>query len=175
MSNTYEGITTILVPSVALKVEVNESGSNNISIGTDYLGPCLCFIFDFVYLGKQWCVLDHYTYPKDEKGLSPDQVLALLIEYFVDTIKFHIRIKPNQQISPSTPLDNMRLLVAGGVKKESVLIRDSLSSLNANSFELKNIFNDQEHLYLAEQLIDKIMVLNVTTRALTRSEEREGK
>lgn len=51
----------------------------------------------------------------------------------------------------------------------------TLSSLNENSFKLKTILNDPDHLYLAEQLINNIIILKTVTRVLTRPEEKEGK
>ncbi len=50
-----------------------------------------------------------------------------------------------------------------------------MSSLNENSFKLKTILNDPDHLYLAEQLINNIIILKTVTRVLTRPEEKEGK
>ncbi|CAF1489768.1 unnamed protein product [Rotaria sordida] len=176
MSNTYEGITTVLVPSVEVTVNFNDSDKSTTSIGTDYLGSCICFLFDFTYCDEQICVLDHYTYPKDEKGLSPDKVLALLMKQFVSTIKDNLYLRISEQIySSATTVSNLRLLVVGGDPKESRRIRHTLSSLNANSFKLKAILNDPEHLYLAEQLINKIILLKSATRSLTGREEREGK
>jgi hypothetical protein len=126
MSNTYEGITTILVPSVDVNVDLNTSDSSTTTIGTDYLGSCICFLFDFILKGKPMCVLDHYTYSKDEKDLSPEKVLALFMENFVDAIKYHLNLEPLQQISSSTTIiSNVRLLVVGGDPRQSRLIRNT--------------------------------------------------
>lgn len=180
MSIKYEGISTILVPFVDVKVDLNDSGKSTTTIGTDYLGPCICFLFDFMYQKQNLCILDHYTFSQDENDLSTAEVLALLMDYFLEIFaKFDIKIWDNIESSSSSSiitenLSDIKLLVIGGDPKESRRIFNALSSLNANSFE-KNINNNEESLYLAKNLINNITILKPVSRMLSEKEERRGK
>ena len=177
MSNKYEGISAILVPFVDVKVDFDRSGQSGTTIGTDYLGPCICFLFDLTYDDKNHCILDHYSFPQDEKGLSKDEVLALLMDYFVKTFKdLNIQLddKSHSSSTVTVNLSDIKLLAVGGDPKESRSIFNALSSLNANSFA-RNLINNEASLWLAERLINNITILKPVSRMLSDAEERRGK
>ena len=181
MSNKYEGISTILVPFVNVKVDFNQSKKSTTKIGTDYLGPCICFLFDFICNDVDHCILDHYSFPQDEADLSKNEVLALLMDYFVKVFRdLHIELYDKIHSSSSTVttiatnLSDIKLLIVSGDPKESRSILNAISSLNANSF-VKNIINNEAFLYFAGHLINKITVLKPVLRMLSEVEERRGK
>ena len=117
MSNKYEGTSTTPVPFVDVKVDFNRSSKSTTTIGTDYLGPWICFLFDFTYNDEDHCILDHYSFPQDEKDLSKDEVLALLMDYFVQKFKKLNIQRYDRSHSSSTltaNLSDVKLLIVGG-------------------------------------------------------------
>jgi hypothetical protein len=55
------------------------------------------------------------------------------------------------------------------------MIQYTLTLLDDNLFQLKDILTDSDQLYPAEQFVNKIVALKVVTRALSGSQHQEGR
>lgn len=66
--------------------EQGDTKASTTSIGTDALGPCICFIVDFTYEQKQACVMQHYSYHDDETNKSQLEIVQWLLNFTKDLV-----------------------------------------------------------------------------------------
>lgn len=159
-----------------IEVDMDNSGRSNNMIKTDWLGPCIAFLFDFKFKGENICVLSHFSYSFDVAALHGEEILVKLLDFLVAELEFCLGI--NKFALQGVPfIQNMSLVVAGGVEKESNLIQSSLSTLNnINDFDIRQACdNDADICFLYYLLLNKVIIIKSVSKQLSNREESNGK
>ena len=70
----------IQIATIDMFIERQDDAKMSTStIGTDALGPCICFILDFTYEITQKCIMHHYSYHHAEEDKSRLEILEWLL------------------------------------------------------------------------------------------------
>jgi hypothetical protein len=135
MSNSTINTPVIAIPQVAVEVQFSACNKSCTTIGTSDLGPCMAILIDLTHNQQPMCVLEHYSFMKDEKKSysSPLERLKWFMEHILEMI---------QEVTNESIFDKLRqpriretsLLITGGDILEGKYIRD----LGVNNFTNKS-------------------------------------
>jgi hypothetical protein len=98
------------------------------------------------------CFIYHYSFPVDEKGQTPTQVLNTILHRLLDNLKLTLPANSFYIEESRSILAIFRLLIAGGDPDESSSIHHVFSLLNGNSFNDENIFDNDDNRFLCKTI-----------------------
>ncbi|CAF4410743.1 unnamed protein product [Rotaria sp. Silwood2] len=161
MSNINFDTDLIQIAKVDVFVDnQSEAKLSTTSIGTDSLGPCVCFIIDFIFETEQTCILHHYTFHKDEKGMPQVKIIRWLLNFIFDLLKDFLGINSMMDEFNEPCIKNMFVLVTGGDLNEGINIRQACFNVFNNLVDINDEdFVDNDLLYLYQQLKNRIIMI----------------
>ena len=164
----------LLVPTVEVKVPMNEARSSTTTIGTDYLGPCLAFLLDFKHYGNDTSVLIHYSFSiKDERTHLFGELIKIL-QHIVTEVKRLPEIDPiisNDQAS----LSNIQLFVAGGDSMNSKIIHSVLCLLNRKlDFRIETFICDADICFMYYELLNHVTIVKCVSKMLDSEDDDQS-
>jgi hypothetical protein len=176
-SNNDDDDTFIAVPNVHVPVTMYGNGFSTISIGTDSLGPCVCFAIDLIFKGTPHCILEHYSYNElDESGMSMQDILLFCLYHILGLIKGKLGLKSIFDDNNQPCTDEIYLLVSEDDILEGTYIRNAFLILNIDQFQIiDENYGDKELLYLYHQSKkNNVIVLKPVTKILKNKKKNKG-
>jgi len=124
MSNTNSDTDFIQIVHADVTVDDQSiAAQSKTSIGTSALGPCVCFIIDFIFKNEQRCILHHYAFHEDEAKQSQEQTIKWLLKFLFDLFEDFLGIKSTIDEFNEPYIKNMFLLITGGDLHEGINIK----------------------------------------------------
>ncbi|CAF2978624.1 unnamed protein product [Rotaria sp. Silwood2] len=166
----------ILVPHADVNVDMGESGTSKTTIATDYLGPCLCFLFDMKFFGDNVSFISHYSFSINDEKLSPSELLIKILEYLVTELRYAFQIPALISEKGQSYFSNVVVLIAGGDPKECKNMHNALCMLNSNdnNFNIENECEDNEVRFLYYKLKKRIIIIKSVSKMLKNKDEFAG-
>ncbi len=140
---------------------MGDSAISTTTIATDYLGSCLCFLFDMKFLGRNMSFISHYSFSINDEELSLSELLIKILEYLVTEIHYSFPIRALISEEGQSYFSNLILLIAGGDPKECKNVHNALCLLNSNDnkFNIENECEDNEVCFLYYKLKKRIIII----------------
>jgi hypothetical protein len=157
-------------------IPIGFTGTSATIITTDPLGPCVLLLLYYHYIDdhtiKDKCLLSHYSYDKDETGLSIKEILEHFLNHLL--LELHESLD-TQSIDPSNPLSKellaVRLVIAGGDVHDVHAIHHAFSLLNVPENQTNIKFNDDGEMnFFISKLINNIIIIKPTFKMLSDEE-----
>jgi hypothetical protein len=160
-----------LIPHVP--VDMNLTGISEGFISSSNFGPCIAFLLQFTYNGKERCLLSHFSYGFDERGMRLYEILERFLNDIFICLTDHLGIKsiiPNP--SEDVSLSNFILLIAGGDIDQSEDIKRAFSLLNLHcNNETIRLFKSPDVLFIYYQLLSRTIILKSVEKDVSEKTE----
>ncbi|CAF1283461.1 unnamed protein product, partial [Rotaria sp. Silwood1] len=150
-------------------VDMEKNQFSHLNVKTTALSTCIGLLLHGSIENQEFCVLSHSS-KINEFDYDDDNIKDLLV-YLIQNLKSymiqHVKIQP---------VNNLKLLVAGGAVDEHLLTRKAFSLLNEdfNLNDFKELTEDNDDIYLLKILKNSVKIIEPITFVMTDDEEING-
>lgn len=144
-----------LLKNIAVFVDFQENAISYTTIGTDSISSCTFVLVTDNFRDRSFAYLSHYP----ESFEPPRHTATSTLVYSIDQISANVKdlVTPKDSSSEEqefkiNELNNLQILVGGGVEEERDLIREAFTLLNNFNCDVGNLLENQSSKYLYQQL-----------------------
>jgi hypothetical protein len=146
------------------------------TVNTDSLSTCLAVLLHGTIKEKPFCFIFHTSKSDEAEDEDEDlnDLLLYLLEKLAENLKKDLEIQ--SLVSEEYSINNLRLLIAGGVIEKHKLTRQAYNLLNTNiDIDLiQDYTNKRDVIYLFQQLRNNVILIKPVTYLDSDENEARG-